>query len=459
MLKKIINNLSDNKKNVAKISTGTLTGQIISMITLPIIARIYGAEVIGIWALILSISTLGSSFSDLGLTNSIMIEDEENVEITYTVITTIVTFISIILSIIITIIFSKYVRTIRFSNIFLFFLIALVVFTTKQIDICYTWLNRKGDYNILMKNPIIHHSIGGISSIILGLIGFKAYGYFLGQIIGLVITLMFMKNFVPQKVFTRELIHYKNTISRHKRFINYQMPSNILTSFKNQLPIFLLQGLWGTEIVGYYSMTIKLLQTPVNLLANSIGRVFFQITSAMKRDGKEIGNYVYRNLTRAMKISIIPIIIFVAFGDIFTVVFLGIEWKIAGYFFRILAIQYFFMFLMYTVRGLSITLERQNYAMYSSIFKIIGYFAGALIGKYLLDNVYLGMILMSIFFIIITITYFAALFKVMHIPRERYISNVLLSISGIIVISFVLRYTFNHLGLIELIYKLFRIEV
>jgi O-antigen/teichoic acid export membrane protein len=160
-----------------------------------------------------------------------------------------------------------------------------------------------------------------------------------------------------------------------------------------------------------------------------------------------------------MKILIIPMIFLVVFGDILTIIFFGIEWKMTGYFFQILAIKYFFVFLTQALRGLPITLDRQNYDMVSNIFQIIGCLLGALIGKYLFDNVYISLILMSIFFIIINIIYFAELFKVMKISSGKYISDVLLSISSIIIISFILRYTLKHLGLIELFFGLFNIEV
>src|SRR5699024_7429902 len=89
--------LSDAMKNVAKISGGTMAGQVISMITLPILTRMYGAVVIGNWALFQSIATIVNSFSDMGLTNAIMIEETEEASTRlYTVISTIILIISII---------------------------------------------------------------------------------------------------------------------------------------------------------------------------------------------------------------------------------------------------------------------------------------------------------------------------------------------------------------------------
>ena len=99
MLKKLINNTlgSSMIRNVTKISSGTLLGQMVSIITLPIFTRLYGATIIGYWTLFTSVSTIVNTFSDLGLSNSIMMENEgEKSERLFSVITTLVLFISMI---------------------------------------------------------------------------------------------------------------------------------------------------------------------------------------------------------------------------------------------------------------------------------------------------------------------------------------------------------------------------
>lgn len=437
--------LSGNKISIAKISSGTIIGYVITVVTLPIITRIYGAEIIGIWTLLNSAAMIVMSFSDLGMTNAIMLEKKEDIEDTYKVITSIVAVISVVASFAITVYYTVFNDVMGINPAVLFSLIVAIIFTTQQIQVCYTWLNRNAEYNVLMKNPIIKNGFYSVIAIILGLLGMNKSGYFIGQIAGLLITLIHMKRHLPKSFFTLNYSIYKNTFIRNQKFIKYQMPTKIISNFKGQVPILLIQGIWGTQMLGYYGITVRLLQMPSTLLADAVGRVFFQTTSAMKREGKEIGYYVYNNLIKGMKIAFIPIVFLMAFGDIILVAFFGVEWKMAGDFVRILTLQYFFMFLMMTVQGLSITLEKQNYAMISCGMQIIGYLLGAAIGKYIFDSLYYALIFMSAFFIIINIAYFSALFKVMKVPRKPYVMKALLSIFSIIVVSFALRYIFELL--------------
>lgn len=450
--------ISSNQKNIAKITSGTLIGQGVTIISLPIITRIYGAEIIGIWALLHSIAVIINSFSDLGLTNSIMVDDDANVEKNYQVITTMSAIISIMASIFVTLYCVFANDRLEMNLIFAFIFLAIMIFTLQQTQLCYTWLNRNKKYNVLMKNPLINNGVYGLLAIGLGLFGFKTYGYFIGYIIGQVVTLWHMKRNLSGKMFTLKLQDFKDVIKVNKKFVIYQIPTNVIAKLKSQLPTLLVKAFWGTEMLGYYSISIRMLQIPSTLLASAIGRIFFQTVSTMKREGKAIGQFVYQNMTRAMKIAIVPMALLMAFGDIAAKVFLGEEWAIAGDFIRILALQYFFAFLMNTVHGLTITLDKQNYAMISCIAQAVAYAVGAIIGKFVFNNIYIALLLMMALFIIINITYFCMIFKTMDISRMKYIKNVMFNLMLMLGLSLVLRSSFNVSGLVDFIYRIFNIR-
>ena len=156
-------------------------GQIISVISLPIFTRIYGASVIGDWALFNSVAIIINSFSDFGLTNAIMIEeDEKSARQIYKVVSTIVTVISIITGILSFIYYSFNDSDMNISALFIAVTISILVFTLQQTQICYTWLNRRKRYDVLMKNPLINNFVMAIFALILGFLGVKRYGYYIG---------------------------------------------------------------------------------------------------------------------------------------------------------------------------------------------------------------------------------------------------------------------------------------
>lgn len=432
--------LSNRMKNVAKISSGTMAGQIISFITLPIIARIYGAEIMGNWTLMNSIATIINSFSDLGLTNALMVEDDEEATLRlYNVVTTLVLGVSILAGIGVGLYYVIVPDSLGVSNAFVAIFMIILIFALQQTQICYTWLNRQGKYSVLMKNPVINNVIIGVVAIIFGKIGMKTYGYYIAVILGNIITILHMKRFLPKKMFTINKQSFQKVLKGRKRFVMYQMPTNVISQVKNQLPVLLIKKFFGATTLGYYSVSVKILNIPITLLANALGRVFFQTISDMARKGQEIGQFVYRNLTRAMKVAIVPMIVLVAFGDAIVILLFGREYEMAGAMLQIVSFQNFFTFLMMSSQGITITLDKQSYAMVSCIVQSVGFIVGLGAGSYIFNDIYVGLFLMSVLFVLVQIVYFCALFKVMNISWKKYFRDVLISLLIILVGAFVVR--------------------
>ena len=444
--------LSGRMKNVAKISSGTMAGQAISFITLPVIARIYGAEVMGIWTLINSIATIVNSFSDLGLTNALMLEeDDEKMLRLYNVVTTIVMGISIASGFVAFIYYSIVPNDMGINSLFVGILLAILIFTLQQTQICYTWLNRQGKYGILMKNPVINNTVIAIVAIAFGLLGAKTYGYYIATILGQIITLLHMKRFLPIKMFTTKIEDYQHVLRNRTEFIKYQMPTNVISQVKNQLPVLLIEGLFGKEILGYYSVSVKVLNIPINLLANALGRIFFQTISDMKRKGEEIGEFAYRNITKAMKVAIVPMIFLVAFGDVFIIILYGETYEMAGTMLQIVSFQNFFTFLMMSSQGITVTLNKQKYAMISWIVQSLGYIMGLGVGAYIFHDIFIGLILMSILYVLVQVVYFCSLFKVMKISWRKYLVHVIISVLIVLAGAFIMRQiVFGVLSLLEI---------
>ncbi|MEJ6951739.1 oligosaccharide flippase family protein [Natronospora cellulosivora (SeqCode)] len=449
--------LSKNKKNVVKISSGTIIGQIISFVTLPIITRLYGAEIIGLYALLVSIANIIGSFSDVGLINSIMVESDDDLEKNYKVISTLSFLISILASVIITVFYFLFIKNIDMNALIFFIFLFLLTFTLQQIQICYTWLNRNGAYNVLMKNPMINTGIYGFLAVVLGFMGFRIYGYFVAHIVGQIVTLLNMKRNLPRIMFSFKLSNFKRIIKKNMKFVIYQTPTNIIGKFKSQLPILLINSFWGAEILGYYSITLKLLSVPTSLLASAIGRVFFQTSSAKKREGKKLGRFVHNTIKSGMKLGIIPMALLIGFGDVAVIIFLGEEWALAGDFLRLLSLYYYFIFITNTTQGLVITLNKQEYAIVSLIAQIVSYVICFSIGNFIFDSVYIALLLMSVFNIIIKIVYYCFLYRVMEMSWVKYLKLILSNIILMLGLSLTLRGGFIILGIQDFLYNFFNI--
>ena len=237
---------SKNLQNVMKISGGTILGQLISIVSLPIITRMYGAEVMGIWATILAVSLILQAVSDWGMNSSLMIEEEETDVIkAYTVITSI-TLVTCALAVIIVFPYFAIIKNYSFNQSLLCsFLTFMYAFTVKQVNTAYTLLNRNKQYNVLMKNPIINYLSVAVIAIGLGSLGFKEYGYYIALILGQLFTLIHMRRKLPRVFLNWKLKDYKWLFEKYTDFLKFQMPNNLMLQMRDQLPNLLIGSLFG----------------------------------------------------------------------------------------------------------------------------------------------------------------------------------------------------------------------
>lgn len=451
MLKEKIQTLMKSQmlRNVTKISSGTILGQAISIVTLPIFTRLYGATVIGYWTLFTSVAVIVNAFSDLGLSNAIMMDDEgEQSEKLFSVITTISFIISLIVGVGYFVIKSVTPDPSGLHPLFYSIVLFVLIFTQQQVNVCYNWLNKKKQYNILMKNPIINNVSVAVIAIPLGLMGFTKYGYYIGLVLGQVFTLFHMRRYLPRIFFDFKFRDHFDVIRSHLTYVKFQMPTYLVAQVKNQAPVFFIRSFFGVEILGYYSVCMRVLNIPVNLLASSIGKVYYQTAAEMKKKGQEVGDFTFRNIKRAMYVAIAPMVVIMSFGDIVCMLFLGNDYVITGNLSRIIVFMTFFQFLMMATQGITIVLEKQQYALISGIVQTIGYVVGLSIGKYVFSSLYIAVALMTVVFCVIQIIYFSKLFKIAGVSVTLYLKHVFSTLGLIIVITAVIRITLIALNIV-----------
>ena len=435
-------NLSGRMKNVAKISSGSVMGQIISIVTLPVITRIYGADIIGGWTAIYAISSILVYLCDLGLSQAIMVEEDEKIERLYQIITTVSLVLSIV-SMVPVFLYYRFAMHQSMSEAVINGLFVVVyTFTFRQAQTCYTWLNREKQYNILMKNPVINYSAAAAVSVVLGVAGMKQYGYYIGTTLGQVITLIHMKRRLPKRMFCFSWNETRAAAVEHAEFVKYQMPAQITAQLRHQLPNLLIGSLFGETMLGYFSISQKLISIPINFIGQALGKVFYQTLAELKRTGRDVAAFVERNMTRSMKILFVPMILFAAFGDAAIVMFFGAEYAIGGTISRIMVFRGCFTFISTALTGIDIVLQKQKYSMLTCVFQTIFASLGVIVTYYSTQNIYVCTFVIVAVFIVAQMWYFGRMYRFLNLEQKRYYKNMSLLLAAILICSYILRWGF-----------------
>lgn len=353
--------------------SGTMLGQVCSVLLVPISSRIYGAQLYGDLAVFASLASICTGLFGFGLASSIMVEKTDyEAEQTYKFAIYSTNVLVIFLAFIILIL--KPVAVIIETSLpyhIVIILLAFTIMTTNHINMLYAWLNRKGKYNIMLFNPVITPLANNGLAILLGLIGFKAYGLYIGATVAQVITLIHMFVNMDKMTYRIKLCDVKPIIERNKDFILYQYPASLINTTVGNIPVQVLSYCFGNVVVGYYSMAMKLISIPSNILSSSMSRVYFKEATERQSLNGTARQYTYGVSKKISYLYIIPMLIILIGGDLLVPLFLGNEWLASVPYLKIVAILNLFAIGVNCTSGFTSVIGRQKINLIMSIVKLV----------------------------------------------------------------------------------------
>lgn len=352
MFRTIINQLwkSEFFRNALTLVSGTTLAQAVSIVTAPILYRLYEREDYGTLGLYMAITGIIGPFSTMQYTHSILLEREDKNAHDAVWLTRII---NITLSVITLIVIVPSYRLLGqlFNNPEIrpwLLILPLSIFFGGQTEILRMWANRKKAYNILTQNSMLTAFLVPAISIPLGIWVEGPLGLFVGllssQVLPTIVLGVDLRKRHGLKWTGFYLPNIKALAKRYIDFPKYSLPSDFINRFTNQLPVFMLSAYSGPAIVGVYNLTIRMLGLPISLISSAVSAVFRQKAT---EDFHRLGNckdIFIKTLKSLVALSILPFLILMIFGpDIFALVF-GEKWREAGVFGRILGTLFLFRF-------------------------------------------------------------------------------------------------------------------
>jgi O-antigen/teichoic acid export membrane protein len=249
------------------------------------------------------------------------------------------------------------------------------------------WLNRKRQYKSLALNRVYQSSATAGINLGMGLTVSGPSGLVVASIAGQSIATgalgwQLWKDEKPKiGLVTKEGM--KMQAKRYCKFPIYSLPANFINVTSNQIPILLLNNFFGTAIVGCFSLTQRVLGTPISLIGQSILGVFRERASSdynVHGNCKEIYVKTFKTL---FLISLFPFLFFFLTAPwLFTFVF-GKEWRIAGDFAQILSPLFLLRFTSSPLSYVFYIAEKQNYDLWGQILLLVFSVTSMIIGGYL----------------------------------------------------------------------------
>lgn len=338
VLKKI--NSNSLLQGTVIIGAGTAISQIVALIVIPLLTRLYTPYEFGIMGLFASLVSLLIAFTSLRYEYAIPIpKDEEDAAHLLILCVSLTTIISTIVMVffyasgnIITT-YTEYGKVLPFLWLVFFGALGGGIYQSLNY-----WAIRRRDYHRITSTKINQSVSSAVTKVALGVLSFGSVGLIIGQIISQVAGI----GTLVKGIIKNDLPHFQNITITKLAFVArkyvvfpiYNAPASILVSISLQAaPIFILSYMFGIEVVGWYTLAYQVLIAPLSLIAGSISQVLYgEIAEKLKSKPQDI-LLIFKDTTKKILYISVPCVLIISLCApfVFPIVF-GNVWKMAGFY-------------------------------------------------------------------------------------------------------------------------------
>ena len=333
------NSGNDVFKNMGILALGAGGAQIIGIAATPILTRIYSPENFGVLAIFMSAVGLIGPFMTMRYVVPLPLLKNDGLAINLFAITIIFLVFFTLLSLFSLTFYSEIIFNFFSINVLVdyWLLVPFAIFTAGLFEILNSWSIRQKNFKAISKTNVFQVISSSLSKIGLGILEFKSIGLLVGTI--------FSSAFAAFMLLLSNYSTIKNNIKhiRKKRIIfllkyyieypKYRLPSQFLLVVSRQAPLLFLAAFFGSDIVGYFALTMTTLSLPFALFGNTTGQAYYaEISKIGRKNPVKIYEVTKDVIQKLFFFSIIPFLILLIFSPwVFSIVF-GENWMEAGIF-------------------------------------------------------------------------------------------------------------------------------
>jgi O-antigen/teichoic acid export membrane protein len=359
--------------NVTVLASSTAIGQVIVILVTPILTRLFDPNDFGIMAAYASVISIISVIAALRYDFVIPLPDSDDEAANVVALA----FVSLLFITLLTIIFiiafgsitSAWLQTPGLKNYLWLLPIGVVAVGTYQI--LNFWAIRKQQFNTLAKTRVSQMVGRALAQTISGFLKFGAGGLIVGYILGLsggIGTLTKLMWGEARDSFNKVSVSgMSHSATRYRRFPLINSWSALINSSSQELPVLIISSLFGTTVVGWFYLSLRVLRVPFNVIGQAIAQVFYSRASEASRGGN-LPHVTYQVFDQLVRVSLGPLLwLGLMSPSLFALIF-GSDWEPSGYYSRWISPWLFLLFLTTPLSAIVYVKERQRPEL---IFQIV----------------------------------------------------------------------------------------
>ncbi len=376
-------------KDTMQLGSGAALAQIATILSIPVLSRIFTPESFGIAALFSAIVIILSAISGLRYELAILLPEEEKDSFTIFVLHLAFTlFFGLFTGLVFWLGKSFIASAIKAPEIEKYLWLAgPAIFVFGILNGLNFWNTRQKKYKLISAGKLGGSTGTALIQLLFGFLGStSATGLIGGSILGKALEdgiqgyPVAKKNIRKFKRPSRQEL--KQQAGRYNKFPKFYCPSTLINNLSWQIPNFFLNFFFSPVIVGFYTLGERIIRTPMNMVGQTVAQVFFQRGAEAYRNGS-IKNLFLETVQMLTRVGLLPILVLMVTGRELFAVILGNQWAMAGVYAQILALFAFFRFLSSPLTHIFSIVEKQENSLKFNItnlvIRIIALFVGGIL--------------------------------------------------------------------------------
>jgi len=347
----------------------------IALVTMPVVARLFTPGDFGVAALFLSIVGITSSVSALRYEGALVLPKEAEEALTLMAFAYRVLFTVFIVMLVVLAVYTWVGTTWRVLELLGVWkwLLPLGVLLTTSLHIQESWLARGQKFRIVAASLVVGNSVTSATRITLGVTaGSSVHGLIAGNLLGMSCRLILQKTASSEGLratFSRIGWHRMKLVARrYADFPKFNAPAALVSSLGQNLPILLMGVMFTPAVAGFYAMANRLSRVPIEIVANSMRKVFLQKAAEIKNRGRSLRKAFLLATGGLAIFGLIPFGCVWLFGQPLLTWLLGLRWFEAGRYLEIMAPWLFMAWVIAPTNSVFIVLREQRSFLFLNIF-------------------------------------------------------------------------------------------
>lgn len=346
---------------------GTAIGQLIAIVALPVLARMYDPEAFSTLAVYVSILLMLTAVAGLCFEYAIPLPNSDRIAAALCVIAIISVFAFTAAITLVLVIYPHVFYALTGDNVHsVLWLVPVGVFFIGMYNALQYWSTRGKNFKLIAKTRVTQ-SLSG-TGVKLGTGYFfsgSVFGLVLGQLIAqgagfLVLGLSLLRE--DREIFKKlKYKHFVYAVWRYKNFPKF----TTLEVFSNiggiQIPVILIAYYSVGEEAGYLMIAMQLLSAPLGMLSGAIAQVYLAEAADKYHQG-QLNDFTKRAIINLAKVAIMPLLLAGAAAPFLVPLLLGDRWQRTGILISWMVPWFFVQFITSPVSTILYITENQKIA-------------------------------------------------------------------------------------------------